>query len=89
MAKPKFDELTRAECIQYTKIVRGYVSICIKNRGLNPADWMAAELEYRNDLIAIRERLLSIEVAERDALSIEVQKQQLELEEARAAAHET
>ena len=79
-----FARRTRSECVSALNVSRQNVTNCVKNRRHNPPDWMKAELDYRNEAVEMRKRLLEIEVQERDALSVELQKATLEAEEARA-----
>jgi hypothetical protein len=48
-------------------------------------DVLRDRVALQNEIIAVRQRLLEIEAQERDALSIELQKAQLEAENKRAA----
>ncbi len=84
----QFDNYTRAECVRRIKRTSRDIRECISMRRYVLKPWMQNELAFRNELVELRERIALIEREDRDALSTELQKKQLELEEARATTHE-
>jgi hypothetical protein len=86
----QFDKFTREQCVARINACRDHIRVLIFRHPAVPlVTRMAGELDYRNELIELRQRLLAIEVIERDALSIELQTKQQELEDARATTHES
>ncbi len=84
-----FDDYSRGSCVVRIRVERKDVVYWADERRLIADDAaavveMTRELEARNNIIGLRKRLLEIEVQERDALSIELQKATLDAEEARA-----
>ena len=80
---------TRAQCISEIRELRFAIRF---ERGARKDAWggeprhtsMAKELTWRNELIAVCQRLIAIEIQERDALSLELQKATIDAENKRA-----
>ena len=77
-------QLNRKQCIEGINANRTCIKGCLQLRKLDHAKWMALELRCRNELIALRQRLIEIEAIERDALSLALQRAQLDAENKRA-----
>ena len=75
---------TRADCVRAVRRYRVDVRNLEAIRTDDRSHFLGAALRRRNEIIAVRQRLLEIEIQERDALSLALQRAQLDAENKRA-----